>query len=150
MYEGQRFRFTFSILSGVIQTFFLNSKSTNKRDCKIGFNECWSWGLTINQYYGVLFCIVAILSIPVFFLKEPDAKHIPRHTFMEFLQDLWLTLKNLTTFNLMVFVIGSQALTNFASNVNVFLQYYIIGLTSFQVKISFFCAYTFLVFHLHW
>lgn len=130
---GQRIRYTFSILAGALQTFLLNGKSTNREGCPIAIDECWSWGLTINQYYAVLFCIVAALFVPVCYLKEPDPRLIPRHSFRAFMTEMWLTLQNLTTFYLIVFVIGIHTLTNFTNNVNVFLQYYVIGLTSLQV-----------------
>ena len=46
---------SFCILSGVIQTFLLNGPSTSPSDCPIDFQDSWAWGLTINQYYGLLF-----------------------------------------------------------------------------------------------
>ncbi len=103
---GQRIRFTFCIVAGVIQTFLLNGPSTNDADCPISFSECWSWGLTINQYYALLFVMVFFLTVPVWWLKELDATHIPRHTMKHFFHEVWLTLQNLTTFYLLVFVVG--------------------------------------------
>lgn len=133
---GQRIRFTFCVIAGVIQTFLLNGPTTNDSDCDISFLQCWSWGLTINQYYGLLFALVFILTLPVWWLKEIDAKHIPQHTFSHFLDGIWQTLQNLTTFYLLIFVIGIQGLTNFTNNVNISLQYYVIKLTNFQAGID--------------
>jgi hypothetical protein len=64
---GQRVRFTFSMLAGFIQTFFLNSPSTSPPDCEGG---CWSFGLSMNGYYGLLFCLVLCLTWPIYHLKE--------------------------------------------------------------------------------
>ena len=72
---GQRIRFCFSLLAGAIQTFLLNSRATNKADCPISFDQCWSWGLSIQGYYGLLFAIVAVLVIPICWLKEIPSKH---------------------------------------------------------------------------
>ncbi len=38
---GQRIRYTFCILSGVIQTFLLNGPTTSPNDCPIDFQDCW-------------------------------------------------------------------------------------------------------------
>ena len=59
-----------------------------------------SFGMTVNQYYGLLFAIVFVLQIPIWFLKEPPAELYPHHGFFELMQELWVTLKNLTTFYL--------------------------------------------------
>lgn len=133
---GQRIRFTFCVIAGGIQTFLLNGPETNDSDCEISFLQCWSWGLTINQYYGLIFSLVFILTLPVLWLKEIDAKHIPRHTCSDFFYGIWDTLQNLTTFYLLIFVIGIQGLTNFTNNVNISLQYYVIKLTNFQAGID--------------
>jgi hypothetical protein len=66
------------LLPGVIQTFLLNGPSTNDSDCSISFQNCWSWGLSINAYYGVLFGVILLLTIPIFWLKELDATNIPQ------------------------------------------------------------------------
>jgi hypothetical protein len=73
---GQRLRFTFSMLAGFIQTFFLNSKSTSPPNCKEGFDGCWSFGLSMNGYYALLFVIVAALTWPILHLQE--IKSFPR------------------------------------------------------------------------
>jgi hypothetical protein len=142
---GQRIRFTFSVLAGVIQTFLLNGPTTNAKDCPISFQECWSWGLTINQYYGLLLGIVFLLSLPVFWLKEIDVSHLKRHDFKYFMKEVWSTLKTLTTMNLLIFVIGTGALTNFVYNTNTYLQYYIIELTNFEAGIDTITSYLALV-----
>jgi hypothetical protein len=142
---GQRIRFTFCILSGVIQTFLLNGPTTNQSGCPIAFDQCWSWGLTINQYYGLLFGIVFILSIPIVWLKEIDVSHLPRHTFSHFVGELWQTLKNLTTLYLLIFVIGVSSLTNFTLTTNVYMQYYVIALTNFEAGIDTITSYLALV-----
>ena len=142
---GQRVRFTFCIVAGFIQTFLLNGPTTNDSDCRIAPTSCWSWGLSINGYYGLLFCLIFILSIPIYWLKELDATHIPRHTASHFFHEVWLTLKNLTTFYLVIFVIGVQGFTNFTNNANIQLQYYVIKLTSFQARIDTITTYSALV-----
>ena len=72
------------------------------------------------------------------FLKELDASNTPQHTFSHFMQEIWMTLKNLTTCYLVIFVLGTQALTNFVFNVNIYLQVeylhtcMIVGVTRFN------------------
>lgn len=142
---GQRIRFTFCIVAGVLQTFLLNGPDTNASDCPISFENCWSWGLTANQYYAVLFSIVFVLTIPIFWLKElPPAEEVP-HSFQHYLSDLWQTLQNLTTFYLLVYVIGANSLTNFTNNATITLQYYVIQLTNFQSGLDTITTYTGLV-----
>jgi hypothetical protein len=51
---GQMCRFGFSMLAGVLQTLFLNGKSTSPP----GSTNYWSFGLTMNGYYGLLFALV--------------------------------------------------------------------------------------------
>jgi hypothetical protein len=164
---GQRIRFTFCVIAGVIQTFLLNGPQTNDSDCEISIWQCWSWGLTVNQYYALLFVMVFFLTLPVWWLKEIEAKPHHRHVsdgsntsegfaanaaattvdnpnreghrdsgFYHFLNGLWQTLQNLTTFYLIVFVIGIQGLTQFTNNANIELQYYVIKLTNFQAGID--------------
>lgn len=138
---GQMIRFSFSVLAGVIQAVLLNGPTTNEPGCPVSLETCWSFGLTVNQYYGVLFGIVAILVIPVFWLKELDATNIPRHTVKHFINEIWLTLQNLTTLYLLIYVIGISALTNFYNNANVFMQYYVIQLTNLQAGIDTITSY---------
>jgi hypothetical protein len=68
---GQRLRFTFSMLAGVIQTFFLNGKSTAAPGSKKNdIDGYWSFGLTMQGYYALLFCIVLALVWPILYLVE--------------------------------------------------------------------------------
>ena len=132
---GQRVRFTFCIIAGFIQTFLLNGPTTNDSKCEISFSSCWSWGLTVNEYYGLVAAIIFVLYVPQIFLKEPDAACYPQHTVSGLCHELWVTMQNKTTFNLIVFVIGIGMLTGFTSAANILLEYYVIGLTNFQVQI---------------
>lgn len=142
---GQRVRFTFCIIAGVIQTLLLNGPSTNDPDCQTSFAHCWSWGLSINGYYGLLFSMVFVLTIPVWWLKELDSSAVPLHSLKEFFSEIWITLQNLTTFYLVIFVIFIQGFCNFTSNANITLQYYLIKLTNFQAGIDTVTTYMALV-----
>lgn len=133
---GQRIRFSFCVLAGFLQAIFLNGPTTNDSDCEISASGCWEFGVTINQYYAILFVIIFFLTIPILWLKELDASDIPIHTVHHFVQEIWETLQNLTTFYLIVFVIGMQSLTNFTNNANIAIQYYVIKLTNFQTGID--------------
>jgi Na+/melibiose symporter-like transporter len=143
---GQRIRFSFCILAGFLQTFFVNGSSTNAPDCPIEFENCWAWGLSINAYYGLLFVLILILTIPIIYLKETDPSNIPQHSFNHFIQEIWITLQNQTTLFLLIFVIGTGSLTNFVSTVNTYLQYKVIGLTNFEAGIDTMTTYMALVF----
>jgi hypothetical protein len=129
---GQRIRFTFCIIAGMIQTFLLNGPTTNADGCKIAFADCWSWGLTVKRYYALLFILIVIIITPILFLKELPNPGI-KHSFSEFRSHMWEIMQNLTTLYLIVFVIGIGVFTNFTSNVNIYLQYNIIQLTNFEV-----------------
>ena len=198
---GQRVRFSFCVLAGLIQTVLLNGPTTNDSSCPQSATQCWSWGLTINQYYALLFVIVLVLTIPILWLKElepplnkqeenvnnmadrfvfeeqvismknsfsskspqrresndpesfqavdtdsPRNKtsritdlhtgHSTSLSFSYFFNEIWLTLQNLTTLYLLIFVIGTQCFTNFTSNANIYLQYYVIKLTNMQAGID--------------
>ena len=201
---GQRVRFSFCVLAGLIQTVLLNGPTTNDSSCPQSVTQCWSWGLTINQYYALLFVIVLVLTIPILWLKELDpplskqeetvgkgavryineeqimdtvelemkdgfssypkddgkdssdpetfptdppmkstlatadllAAHSTKLSFSFFFNEVWLTLQNLTTLYLLIFVIGTQCFTNFTSNANIYLQYYVIKLTNMQAGID--------------
>ena len=133
---GQMIRFTFCILAGAIQAFLLNGPTTNPANCTIDFNNCWSFGLTINGYYGLLFALTFILVLPIFWLKETNPDRIPKHSISFFIKEIWETLQNLTTLYLLIYTIGSGALTNFTSLVNTYMQYYVIQLTNFEAGID--------------
>jgi lysylphosphatidylglycerol synthetase-like protein (DUF2156 family) len=130
---GQRVRFSCCVLSGLIQTFLLNGPTTNSEGCEISLGQCWSWGLTINQYYGLLFALIFVCFVPICMLHEPDASYIPQHSLRAFASEIWTTMQSLTTGYLMVFVMGVGSLTNFLNNANIFVQYYIIDLTNLEV-----------------
>jgi hypothetical protein len=49
---AQIIRSASSIFSGFIQAVLLNGPTTNAPGCQISFSDCWSTGLTVNQYYG--------------------------------------------------------------------------------------------------
>lgn len=127
---GQIVKGLFSLLAGVIQTLLLNSPKTNPSNCK----SCWNWGLDANGYYGLLFFIVIVLVFPVFWLKELNSKKIPVYTLKSHFYNIWDTLQSLTTLNMIIYSIGIGAFTHLPSIVSVYMQYYIIGLTSFQVS----------------
>lgn len=143
---GQRIFFAFCVVAGFIQTLLVNGPSTNDSSCTLGWSGCWSWGLTPNQYYGLLFVLVLMLVTPMLWLKEktPPAELKP-HTVRGLLGEIWQTMHNLTTLNILIFVIGIGALTNFTSQVNIFLQYYVISLTNVQAGIDNITTYAALV-----
>eukprot|EP01039_Chlorochromonas_danica_P003362 gene3362-3685_t len=142
---GQRIRFSFCMVAGFIQTFLLNGPTTNDPGCPINSMNCWSWGLTINQYYGMLLAIVGVLTIPIFFLKEIDNPNIPEHNWVDYKNHLWETLKNKNTLCLLIFATGSNAMTNLTNNAGITIQYYIIQLTNFQSGIDTITTYLALV-----
>mmetsp|Transcript_10607 Transcript_10607/g.10252 ORF Transcript_10607/g.10252 Transcript_10607/m.10252 type:complete len:546 (+) Transcript_10607:171-1808(+) len=142
---GQRIRFSFGLIAGLIQTFLLNGPSTNESTCIHGFDGCWEWGLSINGYYGLLLILIFFLVIPLLWLKECDPSLVPVHSFKDFFLELWSTLKNLTTLYLLIFAVGTGVLTNFPSIVSIYMQYYIIGLTNFQAGIDTITSYASLV-----
>ena len=76
----------------------------------------------MNQYYGLLFCCILVLFIPIMYLKEPDAAHIPRHSVRAFASAIFDTMQNLTTQYLIVYVVGISALTGFVSNAAIMMQ----------------------------
>jgi hypothetical protein len=133
---AQRIRWTFCVVAGFLQMFLLNGTATNSSPCEISFDNCWGWGLSVNQYYGVLFALVFICVLPVLWLKELEDAHIPQPDFGHFFSRFWETLQNLTTFYLMIFVIGIHAFANFFNNASIQLQYYVIKLTNFQVGLD--------------
>jgi hypothetical protein len=128
---GQIVKGVFSLLAGVIQTLFLNSPKTNPSNCE----SCWDWGLNVNGYYGLLFLIVIILVVPVLWLQELKC-NIPAYTFKSHLLNIWDTLQSLTRLNMVIYSIGIGAFTHMPLIVSVYMQHYIIGLTSFQAGID--------------
>jgi hypothetical protein len=146
---GQLVRFSFSVIAGLIQTFLLNGLSTNPPGCKIGFGECWSFGLTVQQYYELIFCMVGVLTIPIFFLKEIDSSQTKERDFSEHFKEIWETMKNLTQLNIIIFVIGISIFTGFLNIANVYVQYELIQLTNFETGIDSVSTYMFLVFAIY-
>ena len=52
----------------------LNGVDTSPPDCKIGISGCWSFGLSMQGYYALLFAMTLVLAIPIFYLKEIKCK----------------------------------------------------------------------------
>ena len=129
---GQRIRFFCGIFAGLIQAVLVNGTETNKSGCEISASQCWAFGFTPNQYYGVVFALLFILCIPIYWLKEPSAKDIPYHDFQHHKKDLWDTMTNSTTLYLLIFVVGNGAFSIMQSQTQTYVQYEIIGLTNFQ------------------
>ena len=147
---GQRIFFIFCVVAGVIQTLLVNGPSTNDPDCEISIGKCWSWGLTVKQYYWLIFTLVAVLTSPMVVFREiTGRKAPPRPSFSKLLSEIWATMHNLTTLRILIFVIGIGACTNFTSQVNIFLQYYIINVTNVQAGIDNITSYLALVFAIY-
>eukprot|EP01041_Mallomonas_annulata_P002110 gene2110-4125_t len=132
---GQIIRFSFSILAGAIQTFLVNGPTTNDPNCKIRWDHCWQFGLTM-----------LVLVSPILFLKELDGSHIPLRTLREFMEEIWDTMQNLTTLSLMIYVVGIMAFGQLTNNASTYIQYYVINLTNFQAGIDTMTSYGALVF----
>jgi len=66
---GQLLRFFFSMIAGFIQTFFLNSSKT----APPGSTDVWSWGLSMNGYYTLMFVLVVLLCWPILYMKELES-----------------------------------------------------------------------------
>lgn len=134
---GQLVRFSFCVLAGIIQSVLLNGPTTNAAGTPIDFDHAWSFGLTVNHYYGLLFCLIAVLAAPLVFLKElppregADAGH---HGFAHHGREIWEIMKNRTNLNILIFVIGSSTLMGLTNIANIYLQYYLIELTNFEVS----------------
>jgi len=142
---GQIIRFSFSILAGAIQTFLVNGPTTNDPSCAVGWTECWEFGLTIQQYYSLIFLLVLLLCLPVLILKELDSSHIPLRPVKEFIFEIWDTMQNLTTLSLIIYVIGIMAFGQLVNNAATYIQYYVIDLTNFQSGIDTMTSYGALV-----
>ena len=129
---GQRIRFIVGCFAGFVQAFMVNSRQTNKVPCSISFSECWGWGLTPSGYYALVFCLLFVLCIPIFYLKEPSSRNIPLRDFHHHRLELWETLKNPTSLFLLIFVVGNGIFSNMSPITQTYMQYSIIGLTNFQ------------------
>jgi hypothetical protein len=119
---------------------------TNPSDCQVGLGKCFRWGLTVNQYYGLLFAILAILFVPMTMLKErfDNAKTIHRDLSAN-MSALWSTLQSRTTLFLIIFVSGNGVFGQMPNQASVYLQYYVIGLNNFQSGIDAVTTYLALV-----
>jgi hypothetical protein len=129
---GQFIRFLATMFAGVIQATMVNGVSTNASDCEISALNCWSWGLTVGQYYRVLAVIFAVLALPIFFMREVSSDHIPLHSFAQHGHALWETLQNPTTLYLLVFVSANGALSQLTPITYNYVQYTLVNLTNLQ------------------
>lgn len=134
--NGQKIRFAFTMLGGVIQALLVNGPKTNDSDCAISIQDCWSWGLTVRGYYAVIFVILAVLCIPILFFREVDCSDIPQHSLHEHAVNLWDTLQNPTTMYLLIFVLGNSMFSNMAPITTTYVQYILIQLTNLQSGIT--------------
>ena len=96
------------------------------------YTYIYAYTYTVGQYYWLIFLILLLLFIPITFLTEPDATHIPQRTFSEHRSELWETLTNRTTLSLLIYVTGSSIITNLSNITTSYIQYYVIGLTNLQ------------------
>ena len=133
---GQYIRFLATMAAGVVQAVLVNGPKTNSSDCEISIMECWSWGLSVTQYYQVLAAVLLVLSIPIFFLREVSSEHIPTHTFGEHFAQLWETLKNPTTLYLLVFVSGNGAFSQLTPITYNYIQYTLVQLSNLQAGVQ--------------
>ena len=133
---GQRIRFCCTILGGLIQAFLVNGPTTNPRNCPIQASNCWAWGFNPNEYYGFILCILFVLVVPIFFLKEPDARNIPISTLADHKKDIWETMQNPTTLYLLIFVSGNNIFSTLGAMSTSYIQYNVIQLSNFQSGIS--------------
>lgn len=133
---GQRIRFCCTILGGLIQALLVNGPSTNPPGCPIAAAKCWLWGLNPNGYYGLILCILFVLVVPVWFLREPDCSNIPMSTFEHHRHDIWETMQNPTTLYLLIFVTGNNIFSGMTATVTSYMQYNIIQLSNFQSGIA--------------
>lgn len=143
---GQIIRFGFCIFAGVIQTFMLNGRTTNPPSAVDGFDGVWSWGLTVSGYYGLIFALVFVITLPILWMKEPDPALTPAVPLKQFLIEFWDTIKERSTLNLMIYAVGVSCLSNFTPIVNIYMQYYVIQLSNFQAGMDTITSYSFLTF----
>jgi hypothetical protein len=69
-------------------------------------------------------------------MKEIDPASVPRLNMTRFVNDSWITLQNLVTLYLIVFVIGMHSLTGMGNKANIYAQYYIIEMTNFEAGVN--------------
>jgi hypothetical protein len=70
---GQLVRFSLTTFAGLLQTFLLNGKSTSPEG-----SSYWSFGLSMNEYYTLIFVITLILVFPIIFFVELEPKDFRR------------------------------------------------------------------------
>jgi MFS family permease len=136
---GQRIRFCCVILGGLIQALLVNGPTTNAPGCPIEASSCWAWGFTPNQYYGLMTCILFVLVVPIFFLKEiavADDDHGHVHTLEQHRKDIWDTMQNPTTLYLLIFVTGNNVCSGMLATTQSYVQYTLIQLSNFQSGIA--------------
>lgn len=133
---GQFIRFLATMCAGVIQATLVNGTNTNASDCGVGVLDCWSWGLSVGQYYMLLSAIFVVISIPIFFMREVSSKNIPVHTFGAHAKDLWETMKNPTTLYLLFFVAGNGTISQLTPITYNYVQYTLINLTNLEAGIQ--------------
>jgi len=129
---GQFIRFLATMFAGVIQATMVNGESTNAPGCDISPLNCWSWGLTVGQYYRLLALIFVVLALPIFFIREVSSDHIPIHSFAEHGRALWETLKNPTTLYLLIFVSTNGTLSQLTPITYNYVQYTLVNLSNLQ------------------
>ncbi len=72
---GQLVRFSLTTFARLLQTFLLNGKSTSPEG-----SSYWSFGLSMNEYYTLIFVLTLILVFPIIFFVELEAKDFRRKT----------------------------------------------------------------------
>jgi hypothetical protein len=128
---AQRVRFACCILSGILQMVLLNGPSTNSQSCTVSWVSCWTWGLSIGQYYGVFSIVLLLAVIFMLLLKEPKTQS--NASSKRFSDLILMPLKDPTISNLTMFVMGFGLFCSCVNPANVIFEYYILRLTNFQV-----------------
>lgn len=137
---AQMIRVATNVLTGIFQVTLINGPSTNSSDCQPSWTSCWSWGLTIGQYYFLMFLLTAAFAAPVVFMKDSvSGRSVVQRSIGQFALDVWDTLQNLVTLYLMVFIFGVMSLGHLKNNAATFIQFYIIKLSNFQSGINSIC-----------
>ena len=150
---GQRVKLVFVLLGAFIQAVLVNGPSCNPPHChedrpKSGtYGGCWSWGLTLPQYYALLFCMLLLMLLPLLVFVDPtfsrpkslrpEASESPLPvTFDDHQKLLWDTLSQPTTLFLLVFVAGNNLFSQIMSIVQWYVQYELISMSNFESGIS--------------
>jgi hypothetical protein len=121
-------------------------RTTNPPKAEYGFDGVWSWGLTVSGYYGLIFALVFVLTLPILWMKEPDPALTPAVPLKQFLTEFWDTIQERSTLNLIIYAVGISCISNVYPIVNIYMQYYIIQLTNFQAGMDTITSYAFLTF----